>query len=750
MKKYPFSKKAVSAMLAATVAFTPVLTTGTLIQPTSAIAATTTSVDADIDQLAAKFFPFYMNVGKYNFSGTPTGAISLLNFAKINNIATANQITLSIDPSKQSSFATLMQNTATLIYTKYASQAELSAAVKKYRTDNATSFNTVFENNGDIVVEQLIKFTKDLEGEMFDAIETALKGPNPSSDAVLRIAVDNVFKKGNYSELKNKLSSNLGIGVVELFELVNKINNEVVDVNHGLRSAMIQSAFEEKGAKIVADGNEFQLQIAVGPFIGALTTQLKWETNNPSIADFDKNKLIVKNSGTVDVYAKFDGLTLMTKKGVQVTASGGGGGGVIIPVPPGPGTGTGTNPHLPGATVPTPGTTPSGQPTVVTTVPKDKVSDVANQITSSNNTVHINLEVPKAGELVMADLPASLFTEAAKRNQNAVVEIRTQEAAYKLPSSEVNVAQLAQTLGVSAEDVNIIISVNVVESPKVENGVQVISKTIEFTVEAVSGSKREPITTFTSYVERSIKGDKAFDSNNNVGVRIKDDGTLESVPTLFNGTEATFKSLTNSKYSIISNHKTFKDVDNNKNWAEKYIETLASKLIINGKSEDTYAPGEEMTRAQFTVLLVKALGLPGGKYEQKFKDVKESDWFNANGELAAALKYGIITGMPDGRFAPNEKVTRQQAAAMLHRAMQLPFLKYDTKKLDKTKKVTDFKDASKMQEWAKPSIEAIYQAGIMNGKGDSTFDPSGKTKRDQMAKMLAEFLISANLMNQIK
>jgi hypothetical protein len=44
----------------------------------------------------------------------------------------------------------------------------------------------------------------------------------------------------------------------------------------------------------------------------------------------------------------------------------------------------------------------------------------------------------------------------------------------------------------------------------------------------------------------------------------------------------------------------------------------------------------------------------------------------------------------------------------------------------------------------------IYQAGIASGKTDGTFDPKGNTRRDQMAKMLAEFLISAKLMNEIK
>jgi hypothetical protein len=422
---------------------------------------------------------------------------------------------------------------------------------------------------------------------------------------------------------------------------------------------------------------------------------------------------------------------------------------VIIPDPD-----PGQNGHLPkGSTIVVPGKTPSGQPELTTNIPAEKVNELANLVTATNNTILVNLEIPKAGEALKAQVPANLFTEAGKNNKDAVLQIKSADASYNLPASQINVADLAAKLGVSAANVQINISVNVVEATEIKNGVKVVSKVIEFKVEAVSGDKTEPITTFSTYVERSITGDNNFNSNKSVGVKIDPDGTLVPVPTLFGDKDATFKSLTNSKYTIVENNFTFRDVDNGKNWAESYIETLANKLIIEGKEDVNgkyYAPAEEMTRAQFTVLLVRALGLPAEKYEQKFKDVKESDWFNLKGELAAATKAGIIQGKPDGRFAPNETISRTQAAVMLHRAMQLNFVNFDTKQLDQTKKVTDFKDITKIADWAKPSIEAIYQAGIMGDKPDSTFDPNGKTRRDQMAKMLGEFLISAKLMNKIK
>jgi hypothetical protein len=395
-------------------------------------------------------------------------------------------------------------------------------------------------------------------------------------------------------------------------------------------------------------------------------------------------------------------------------------------------------------------TSPTGAKVVITKIKDNKVMDMVNLITLENHMISVPLESPKAGEKVMALLPGDFFREAAKKTPNATIEIKGEDASYKLPVSQIKVEDLAARLGVSADVVDIHVSVNVVERPVIQSVNKVVTEVVEFTLEAVSGNKIEPIQTFTEYVARTINGEQTFDSNKSTAVKVNADGSVSSVPTLFDNKTATVHSLTNSVYTIVENNIIFKDVDNKKNWAENYIETLANKLIINGKPNGTFAPGEEMTRAQFTVLLVKALALPGVKYEQQFKDVKETDWFNANGELAAAIKFGIISGKPDGRFAPNEIVTRAQAAIMLNRAMKLGFIHYDIKMLDQTKKITDFKDVTKMNPESKVAIEAIYQAGIINGKPDGSFDPNGKTRRDQMAKMLAEFLISAKLMNEIK
>lgn len=849
LNKYPFSKKALNVMLAATVALSPVITTSVVFQPTNVEAAT---VSQEIEALSERFFVFYQHSGKYGFAGTPTAAINSLTYAQIQETATAKGISLNVPAAKQADFENLMKNTAKLIYTQYGSAADLATAVKAFKTANSGYFNNLFDEDGNVFADQLILFVKDLEGEL----ERGIAGANaPTFAAVISAAVQSTFDNGankaRYANLDGKLG-NVGLSVEGLFLLQEELNNKFVDPNKSLRSALMQSAFQEKGARIERNtsNNQFTLWVPVkfiNDFIEVpLRGSIHWQTSNPSVATFSGNTLTGISTGTVNVYATIDGIKLATFENVNFNFStgGGGGGNPIDPINPGD-----DNDHLPEGTIEIIRTPlPGNKVEIVTKVPDDKVDELVNTITNTNSTLQINLGNPAANEELKASLPAALFTEIVKKYTesvveigteeasyklpakqidveklaaklgvpaasvqitvsadvverpeningikfvskvaefkveavsgdkkvlintfteyvtpaalfteiykeipNAVFEVKTEEASYKLPASQINVEGLAKRLGVPAANVQIAVSVNVFELVEFSNGIKVVSKVVEYTVEAVSGDKRESINTFTEYVSRTIQGDQTFDPNKSTGVKVNPDGSVTPVPTTFDGKTATFNSLTNSLYTVVENDITFSDV--NKPWHEKeYIETLANKLIIQGKTDSqgkpdgTFAPGEDMTRAQFTTMLVKALALPSKKSSKKsFSDVKETDWFKD--ALDTAYEYNIISGKPDGRFAPNEPVTRSQVAIMLHRTMELGFIN-DMTKVNTDKK--EFSDVEKLDAKTKEAIDALYQAGIIQGKPDGTFDPNGKTLRNHMAKMLAEFLISAKLMNKIK
>ncbi|MET3655645.1 NEAT domain-containing protein [Sporosarcina psychrophila] len=176
---------------------------------------------------------------------------------------------------------------------------------------------------------------------------------------------------------------------------------------------------------------------------------------------------------------------------------------------------------------------------------------------------------------------------------------------------------------------------------------------------------------------------------------------------------------------------TFKDID--KTWAKPYIESLASKQIVKGKTATTFAPNDQITRAQFAILLSRALELPKQDYKGTFSDVtKNMDWIVYEAE--AASRAGIIS-VTDGKFRPNEAITRQQMATMIIRAIEYK----DASVLEGVKNDVAFADAKDITAYAKTSVDLAAGLGIIGGKevkGKQLFEPKANATRAHASKMV--------------
>lgn len=687
LKRYPFSNKAIKAIIAASIALSPLAATGTVLENATVSAAQVTTADKAIERVTL----IYSNLGEKALFTTVASSLkndftfTSEDWTYVLTQPVRTQMQASMDAAHADVVAEeVVRELATFVYDSNATN--LAAKYASFKTSESGLAIEKVMGTGtiDLILQLLVDTEKLLWTEKYeDKLLAALDNGNMES-VVSEIRDDVIASNPAYAQLNKDLAAKLGTDLEGLFDMKDRINEKLVAKN--------------------------------------------------IISSTDLNKL--KNAFLIAA------LKAGNPNGGGTTPPPGGGGTLPPTTPP-------ANPDpnvisLPaGAAEVVREKNPSGMVEVVTKVVPGKVADIVALITAEKNTVEVVLEAAASGEKAKAEVPAALFIEAAKKNANAVIEISTAEASYKLPAAEIKIADLAKKLGTTADNVKINISVNVVN--KTVKGLNLASDVIEFTIEAVAGNKKEYISAFSSYVEREITGDKDFNKGKSVAVRLNADGTFSAIPTLFDGKTATIKSLTNSEYTIVENSKTFKDVKSG--WAKEYIDTLASKYIVYGKATGEYEPGKHMTRAEFAVLLVRALGLPTAKYDGSFKDVNGIEWFAKNGELTAAVKYGVIKGKGDGTFAPNEKITRAQAAAMIERAMKISFVEYDFSQLDKTKTLKDFKDAGQVGSWAKSGVEAVYQAGIVKGKGDGTFNPNGYTQRNEMAAILANFLVSAELLD---
>lgn len=154
--------------------------------------------------------------------------------------------------------------------------------------------------------------------------------------------------------------------------------------------------------------------------------------------------------------------------------------------------------------------------------------------------------------------------------------------------------------------------------------------------------------------------------------------------------------------------KTFKDMNNCK-WAEEAVSALIDKGIVSGTSENTFSPDENITRADFTVMLIRALGLKAD-FKNNFTDVNSDSYYYDCVGIASAL--GIASGTDNNIFSPGDGLLRQDMAVMVIKALKAEGIEVQEGAASELK---GFKDASDISGYAVNAVEALVREGIIKG-----------------------------------
>lgn len=167
------------------------------------------------------------------------------------------------------------------------------------------------------------------------------------------------------------------------------------------------------------------------------------------------------------------------------------------------------------------------------------------------------------------------------------------------------------------------------------------------------------------------------------------------------------------------------NTDFSEHWAKSYIIDGMNKGWID--TTNTFNPEKFITRAEFVKIVNRAFNFTESK-DETFKDVNPNDWFYD--EIRIAVKVGYINGRDKDTFAPNDSITRQEAAKIIG---------YITNKIDYNyTNISSFNDGSSVAQWAKPYVEGVLKAGYMNGyRSDNTFKPSDNIKRAEAVTILS-------------
>ena len=166
-------------------------------------------------------------------------------------------------------------------------------------------------------------------------------------------------------------------------------------------------------------------------------------------------------------------------------------------------------------------------------------------------------------------------------------------------------------------------------------------------------------------------------------------------------------------------------------WAEEYIGTLSGMGIIKGKGEDSFAPEDDITRAEFVTLLHR-ISQDTIDFEHTFEDVADGEWYSE--AISWAYKNKITAGTDENKFSPNEKITREQAVVFISR-----FLGY--RGIDVSVEQTgEFADGDKISDWARTAVGIIREMGIVSGKEKNMFAPLDNATRAEICKILVNMI----------
>ena len=176
----------------------------------------------------------------------------------------------------------------------------------------------------------------------------------------------------------------------------------------------------------------------------------------------------------------------------------------------------------------------------------------------------------------------------------------------------------------------------------------------------------------------------------------------------------------------------FNDVSAN-DWFASAVDYVTGKGMMNGTADNTFSPKANTTRGMVVTVLYRLENQPSTS-AASFTDVASGAYY-ANA-VAWANANGIVSGYGSGKFGPNDKVTREQLAAILYRYAQ--YKKYDVSVGEDTN-ILSYNDAQSISSYAIPAIQWACGAGVVTGKSGSKLDPKGNATRAGVAAMLMRF-----------
>ena len=226
-----------------------------------------------------------------------------------------------------------------------------------------------------------------------------------------------------------------------------------------------------------------------------------------------------------------------------------------------------------------------------------------------------------------------------------------------------------------------------------------------------------------------------FASSNENIVKVRQDGLITGVKEGTADIAVTCDDVTKVIKVIVTKRKTpfpFKDVKE-ADWYYNSVKYCTDNKIIYGTTDTTFSPNNNLTRANLVTILWRMEGSKVEGNNQKFVDVTKNQYYYDAVNWAASK--GIVNGYEDGKFRPNNNITREQLATIL-----MNYARYKGKDTRERTDLNKFVDNKGISSYAKDSISWAVAKNVMSGKVNGTrIDPAGTASRAEAAAMIANY-----------
>lgn len=174
---------------------------------------------------------------------------------------------------------------------------------------------------------------------------------------------------------------------------------------------------------------------------------------------------------------------------------------------------------------------------------------------------------------------------------------------------------------------------------------------------------------------------------------------------------------------------TFSDVPATE-WYNQAVSYVSENNIMSG-SNGRFSPNERLTRGMMAQILYN-IENASASGAAAFPDVTASDWFAAAVSWVSSQNY--MSGYSNGRFGPNDSITREQLAVILYRYAQAKGYN-----VTGSAELSGFVDAASVSDWSADAVRWAVSVGLLSGKSGSRLDPAGSATRAEVAQILMNF-----------